>query len=150
MDDKEKLIEEWAAKAAAFGTIIKAAGDMEIDVLGAPYFGPHGGKDRHKEFFSPETNFHFDKFGLPPAVYYHGFGDDNKPMGAPEYIGKAVSKEIKEDGVWFRVILNKASEFAKKVWEAAKAGLAVASTGSVVQLARYGKDGHITEWPIGE
>ena len=53
--------------------------EWDLDVLGCPYGGPHGGKDAQGEYFDASTKFHEDKFGLPPAVYYHGFGGDGKP-----------------------------------------------------------------------
>lgn len=126
------------------------AGEWELHVLGNPYGGHNGGKDSDGEFFSSRTKFHEDKFFLPPAVYYHGYSDDGRPSGSPEYIGKAVSREVRNDGVWYRVILNKASQYARRVWEAAKQGVARASSGSVAHLVRKAKDGEILEWPVAE
>lgn len=129
---------------------IKAIGDWELDVLGIPYGGPHDGKDSHGEYFDERTELHDDKFSLPPVVYYHGFGPDGEPEGSPTYIGKAVSAERKPDGVWYRVILDKTSELAKRVWQAAKDKIARASTGSIPHLIRVARDGHIQEWPVAE
>jgi len=47
-------------------------------------------------------------------------------------------------------ILDKANEYARRVWEAAKRGIARASTGSVRHLVRTDPDGHIREWPVAE
>jgi len=129
---------------------IKAVGDWTLDVLGVPFGGPDNGRDAQGEFFSHATEFHADKFGLPPVVYYHGYGDDKRPAGKPEYIGKAVSREERPDGIWYRVILDRASKFARRVWEAAQAGTAAASSGSIEHLARFAKDGFIREWPVAE
>ncbi len=132
-------------------TGVKAAGDWELDVLGCPYGGPNGGRDLDGEFFSPATEFHADKFGLPPVVYYHGFdGVTGKPAGTPEYIGRTTAREVKSDGVWYRVVLDRTSALAKQVWEAAQKGLARASSGAVTHLMRVGRDGHITQWPVAE
>ena len=129
---------------------VKAAGDWELDVLGVPFGGP-GDRDSYGEYFSPETRLHDDKFPLPPIVYYHGYDPKTKkPTGQPEYIGKAISREARADGVWYRVVLDKASQLARRVWQAAKEGLAVASSGSVQHLARIGQDGRILEWPVAE
>lgn len=128
--------------------MIKALANFELDVLGIP-FGSSSNKDAHDEYFSAQTEFHFDKFGLPPAVYYHGFNEIG-PMGKPEYIGRCVSREVKGDGVWFRVVLDLASALARKVFEAAQAGVARASSGTIAHLMRKSGDGHITEWPIVE
>lgn len=129
---------------------IKALDDWTLEVLGIPYGGPNNGKDAHGEFFDADTNLHEDKFGLPPVVYYHGLSDGGIPDGAPEYIGRAVSSDRRHDGMWYQVILDKTNEFARRVWEAAKEGLARASSGSIQHLIRVGDEGHIDEWPVGE
>lgn len=130
---------------------VKAAGEWELDVLGVPFGGPQD-RDSDGEYFSAETRLHDDKFPLPPIVYYHGYDPlTKKPAGKPEYIGKATSREVKPDGVWYRVALDKASAMAKRVWEAAKEGLAVAaSSGSIQHLVRVGAGGQILEWPVAE
>ena len=128
---------------------IKAIGDWELDVLGVP-FGDASNRDSDGEYFSKATQTHADKFALPPIVYYHGYDDAGKPSGQPHYIGKAISAETRQDGIWYRVILDKANEYAKRVWEAAKQGAARASSGSIAHLVRKGIDGHIAEWPVAE
>ncbi|KKK75110.1 hypothetical protein LCGC14_2877040, partial [marine sediment metagenome] len=131
---------------------IKALGDWEVEVLGIP-FGSPDNRDAHGEFFDAKTELHLDKYPLPPALYYHGFtGDKNgvTQMVSPEYIGKTVSTDTRSDGVWYRVILDKASAFARKVWEAAKNNRAFASSGTAEHLSRRGENGHITEWPVVE
>jgi len=129
---------------------VKAVGDWELDVLGCPYGGPEGGKDSQGEYFDAATKFHEDKFGLPPAVYYHGFAPDGKPSGDPVFIGKTTSREARTDGIWYRVILDKTNAFAKRVWEAAMNGVARASSGAVSHLVRTDSDGHIRHWPVAE
>jgi hypothetical protein len=135
-----------ATKAVA----VKAVGDWELDVLGNPYYGPDNGKDSQGEYFDTTTKFHEDKFGLPPAVYYHGFAPDGKPNGDPVFIGKTTGREVRPDGVWYRVLLDKTNEFARRVWQAAKDGVARASTGAVSHLVRTDSDGHIRHWPVAE
>ncbi|MBI1296670.1 hypothetical protein GC175_17075 [bacterium] len=126
------------------------SGEWVLDVLGLPYGGPNRGRDTQGEFFSSRTKFHLDKFPSPPVVHYHGFDDKNRPASAPEYIGRAEAPTVKDDGVWWRVVLDKASQTARRIWEAAQKGLVRASTGSAVHLVRYGADGHIDEWPVIE
>ena len=127
---------------------IKALGDWELDVLAVP-FGSEFDKDSDEEYFDANTNLFLDNY-LPPAFYYHGYSPDGEPMGEPALIGKTESAEVREDGVWLRVILDKASEFAQRVWNAAKEGLARASSGSISHLVRADDDGHITSWPLAE
>ena len=131
---------------------VKTVGVMELEVLGIPYYGPHNGKDADGQYFDHRTQLHEDKWngGLPPVVYYHGYGANGKPMGKPEYIGRTVSYEDRADGRWYRVILDKASAFARRVWDAARSHLARASSGSAEHLVRYGIGGHIAEWPVIE
>ncbi|MBA3945919.1 MAG: hypothetical protein H0X37_15305 [Herpetosiphonaceae bacterium] len=134
---------------------VKAVGESdthwELDVLGCPYGGPNGGRDVDGEFFSPATEFHADKFGLPPVVYYHGYdGATGKPAGSPEYIGRTTAREVKSDGVWYRVVLDRTNALAQQVWEAAQKGVARASSGAVTHLMRVGRDGHILQWPVVE
>ncbi|MGB0383365.1 MAG: hypothetical protein ACPGWR_00955 [Ardenticatenaceae bacterium] len=124
---------------------VKALTNWELEVLGAPFGGPFDGKDSQGDYFSTETNFHFDKFALPPLVYYHGLVDT-----APYYIGKTLSREVKSDGVWYRARLNPSSEYASLIWQAAQNGEAAASSGSAPHLVRKAPDGLIQEWPIVE
>lgn len=129
---------------------LKTAGDWELDVLAAPYGGPDFGKDKQGEFFTPDTDLALENFETPLVVYYHGFDENQMPMKTPEIIGEVISQETKADGHWVRILLDKTNEFAKKVWEAAKEGLAKASSGTVAHLARSEWSGEITYWPLAE
>ena len=131
-------------------TAIKAVGDWELEVLGIPYGGPEGGKDADGEYFSEKTALYLDRFTDPLVVYYHGYDDNGKPAGAPELIGKVQGHEKRSDGVWFRVLLDKANDLARRVWESAKQGLARASSGSIAHLVRIAEDGEILNWPFAE
>lgn len=124
--------------------------EWELDVLGCPYGGPHGGKDAQGEFFAQDTKFHEDRFGLPPVVYYHGYGDDGKPASEPVFIGRTLKRWRDAAGEWFRVRLDRASSEAQRVWDAAKQGAARASSGAVSHLVRTAPDGHILHWPVAE
>jgi hypothetical protein len=141
------------ARPKQLQAVIKAAvgagGEWVLDVLGAP-FGSVLDKDGDGEWFDGATDFHPDQFGLPPAVYYHGWTPEGKPSTAPAYIGKTIRRWVDGAGVWFRVVLNKASAYARRVWEAAQQDRARASTGAIPHLARVSPSGHILEWPIGE
>jgi hypothetical protein len=141
-----------ADPTAPWGSIIKAAGDWTLDVLGLPYGGPQNGRDSQGEYFSADTNWLLDRGfpELPPAVYYHGFTPKGKPMGAPEYIGRTVKRWADSAGVWYRVALDKASSWAERVWDAAQQDKARASSGTAEHLRRVDRDGHIREWPVIE
>ena len=125
-------------------------GEWELDVLANPFGGPINGKDYQGEYFSPDTNYHEDKIPLPPVVYYHGRDDSGKPASKPEFIGKTIKRWTDDRGVWYRVVLDKANGFAKRVWEAAKEGLARASSGAVMAAYAVAPDGKIKHWLNGE
>jgi hypothetical protein len=130
-----------------------AAGDgdtWELDVLGVPYGGPNNGRDSDGEYFSAQTKLYLDKYPSVPAVYYHGYDENGAPASEPQIIGKTTGYEVKPDGVWFRVALDQANDYARRVWEAAKNGVARASSGSIAHLRRVARDGHITHWPVAE
>lgn len=128
---------------------IKAVGDWELEVLAIP-FGDERSKDSDGEFFSPRTNLYLESFKTPLVPYYHAYGPDGKPMGDPAIVGRPTTYQVREDGVWWRIILDKTSEFAKRIWEAARRGLAGASSGSVAHLVRKAMNGEILSWPLAE
>lgn len=132
------------------GKTIKAVGDWELDVLAIPYGGPNRGKDAEGEYFDETTNLYLDKFDNPIVSYYHGFDPNGYPQGEPEEIGEVLSRESKSDGIWVRVLLDKASQYAKRVWEAAQEGLARASSGTIEHIRRVASNGLITHWPFVE
>lgn len=128
---------------------IKAVGDWELEVLGVP-FGSAYNKDKDGEYFDATTKLHLDRYPNPAVHYYHGYTPEGLPQGDPEEIGEVQSTEVRADGVWYRVLLDKTKEFAKRVMDAAKDGLARASSGSVEHLFRKSRDGHIENWPLIE
>jgi hypothetical protein len=120
-------------------------GDWVLDVLGAPFGGPYGGRDSYGEYFTPETDFWLDHIATRPVVYYHGLRE-----GAPEVIGREIKAWIDAAGVWFRVRLDQTKDAARRVWEAAQRGAARASSGAISHLVRESAGGRIDVWPIGE
>ncbi len=129
---------------------IKAAGDFVLDVLGVPFGGQNGGKDSDGEYFSERTNLYKEHFKTVPVFYYHGFTPDGKPQGDPIVIGTAQYSHKDAKGHWYRVILDKANEYAKRVWEAARKGLARASSGALAHLVRKAQDGELLNWALAE
>jgi len=142
MEDENKLL------------AVKAIGDWEIEVRAVPF-----GADGDNQTFDAETDYMLGDFPTPAIIYHHGVkqgrtGFEDKPI----VIGKTVAAEKRSDGIWLRVVLDKLNEYARKVWEAAKAGLAVASSDSIAHLARLDIDGkripyekrpgRIAVWPL--
>ena len=143
---------EDAAKYKALFYSIKAidgGDDWRLEILGVPFGGPIDGKDLQGEKFDEKTQIHQDFYKEIPVNYFHGLDPiTGQPTGDPTYIGKA--KYLRKDhrGHWYEAILDKTKEFAKKVWEAAKKGMAAASSESINHLVRTEKDGRITNWPV--
>jgi len=123
---------------------IKAVGDWTLDVLAIPYGGQNA-KDLDGEYFTAETDLSLAKFPDPLVLYHHGTGQDQAVS-----IGDVISHEVRKDGLWVRVKLDQASQYAERVWRAAKRGLAAASSGSIAHLVRKAKDGFISAWPFVE
>lgn len=127
---------------------IKARDNYEIDVLANP-FGSPSDLDSDNEYFSQDTQFHEDKLPYPPAVYYHGGDEKGELAPMPHFIGMTIKRWVDGAGVWYRVKLDETSEYAKRVWEAAKQGLARVSSGAVLASVRK-EAGKITSWMNGE
>lgn len=131
-------------------TEIKASGDMELDVLLVPFGGPENGKDTDGQYFDETTDTQHNIYKTIPAYYYHGYDPNGNPQGNPEVIGMMHYDHTDAKGHWYRAILDKASALAKRIWEAAKNGLARASSGSIPHIIRDKPNGHIDKWPVVE
>ena len=131
-------------------TLVKAAGDYELDVLLVPFGGPDKGRDTDGQFFSAETDTQHEIYKTVPAYYYHGYDPNGKPQGDPEVIGMMHYDHTDNKGHWYRAILDKSNQYAKRIWEAAKNGLARASSGTIGHIARAARDGFIRLWPVVE
>jgi hypothetical protein len=126
---------------------VKVAGDWELDVLGVPFGSPQD-LDSDGQYFDASTATHQDKYPTIPAVYFHGRDPEGRPIN-PEYVGKATPLRTDERGAWYRVVLDKTKQLAARVWQAAKEGIARASSGSAPHLVRT-NGAQITEWPVVE
>jgi len=141
-------VAEYCIKA---DTVIKASGDMELDVLLVPFGGPLNGKDTDGQYFDAHTVTQHEIYKTIPAYYYHGYDPNGNPQGDPEVIGMMHYDHTDEKGHWYKAILDKASELARRIWDAAKRGLARASSGSIPHIVRDNKrNGHIDKWPVVE
>jgi len=143
------------SEPAQVESAVKAIGDWELEIRAVPF-----GVDREKQSFDAETNYMLEEFQTPVVTYHHGINPGRKGMQVnPVIIGKTISVEKRADGIWIRVLLDKTLDFARRVWEAAKKGLAVASSDSIAHLARLEvngreefydgeKPGRISVWPL--
>ena len=128
---------------------IKSQDDWELDVLIIPYGDEHN-KDSDNQFFTERTNLYLENFTNPMVLYYHAYDENGYPIGDPDNIGKFRKYERRRDGLWARVVLDKLSSYAKRVWESAKEGMARASSGSLPHVARWNQIGEILNWPLVE
>lgn len=133
---------------------VKAAdGTRHLDVLGVPFGGPLNGRDLDGQAFTPDTKLWMEVGDSRPALYYHGFAPDGNPEPDPEIMAMATVTGVDERGWHFDVPLPPAgqSEYADRVYLAAEAGTARASSGAMAHLVRDNKmTGAINLWPIGE
>lgn len=119
-------------------------GDLIVTAL-VPYGGPFGGRDAQQEYFNDQTDFWLDRIPKRPIVYYHG-GEEY----TPEIIGEELGHQVTPEGVLFTVALKADNRFARRVWNAAKKGLARASSGAIAHLVRAEADGWLRVWPMAE
>lgn len=124
-------------------------GEWRLEVLGVP-FGSDTDRDSDKQYFDADTAVHLDKYPTIPAVYYHGRDPNGRPMSSPEYFGTAKHIRTDERGHWYEVVLDKAKKYARRVWDAAKQGIARASSGAAPHLVRIDQSGRIKEWAVVE
>lgn len=125
---------------------IAGAGSWLLDVLGVPFGGPYAGRDAHGEYFTAETDLWLERIPRRPVLYGHGLAEP----GGPQVIGQELGWQRREDGVWFQIALDRASDLARRVWQAAQAGFARASSGAIGHLVRVAPEGRILVWPVGE
>ena len=128
---------------------VKDGDDWVLEVNGVP-FGSQDHKDFDGEWFTPNTDIMLKVGESRPALYMHGKTPRGEMQERPEVIGVATYLEKRDDGHWFKVVLDKSKNFAKRIWDAAKRGLARASSGAIAHLFRGDGTGEIGVWPIGE
>ncbi len=141
-------------KFSPFAGQVRAMGNDEVRkllVLGAPYGGHKtGNRDEWGEYFSERTDFMLELGESRPSLYFHGFDPDGHQEKQPPILGRALATMRDDMGLWFEVVLNKATKYAERVWKAAIQGTARASTGAEGHLTRSSGDGEVLMWPIGE
>lgn len=148
----KKYLEDKKALMLKDGHDIKAIGDFRFEVVGAPYYGHNEGKDDHGQYFSPNTDFMMDIGEKRPVIYYHGMTPRGANTIKPEVIGKAELIAIDpERGLVFDVALDGDKPLVQRIVDAAKEGLARASSGAINYLVRVAEaTGEILTWPLAE
>jgi HK97 family phage major capsid protein len=123
------------------GAYIKAVTDEAVTVAG--YGVLFGGADLEGESFSPATDFMLDLAPVKLVLYDHGLRSVN------HVIGKTISVEPDEQGLWVEAELDRNKAYVDMVVQLVEKGALGWSSGSVGHLTRRsGKS--ITQWPIVE
>ncbi len=115
-----------------------------LEGLAVP-FGSPSRRDLQGEWFSKRTNLFLDWFPTDgrPTLYHHGM--DGKVEA--EAVGRQISHEVGEDGVWVEVQLarrNKWLELIRRLLEADGLGF---SSGALPSLVQKAASGEILAWP---
>lgn len=115
-----------------------------ITGLAIPYGGPLQGKDLTGEFFSPETDFHFDWFPTGrPLLFEHGFDSSVKES----VVGRQTTYTQEDTGVWATAQLNRAHQYYEAITELIGQKALAFSSGSMMHLIARKTQGEITNWP---
>jgi len=96
-------------------------------------------------FFTSRTNFELGWFAERPALIGHGLG-----ASGPTVVGKVTRVEQRPEGLWCRVVLDKAGAFFGKIRDQLAAGALSFSSATMPHLAKVTPSGEITDWPLVE
>ncbi|MGI8657226.1 MAG: hypothetical protein ACR2K4_00460 [Candidatus Limnocylindria bacterium] len=109
-------------------------------------FGSPSRRDLQGEYFTKQTDFHFDWYPQDgrPTLYHHGLDDEV----AGETIGRQISHEVKADGVWVEVQLAKRSKWVELIRRLLDRDGLGFSSGALPSLVKTSKStGEILSWP---
>jgi hypothetical protein len=123
---------------------IKFSAPDTVEGLAIP-FGSAKSRDLDGEFFTADTDLCIEWFGQGgrPSLYDHGI--DGKMRTT--VIGRQVDHEVREEGVWASVQLDRAAQYRKTVDELIEQGALGFSSGAMPHLATKSRNGQITRWP---
>ena len=115
-----------------------------ITGLAIPYGGPLEGKDLMGDFFSSDTDFHFDWFPTGrPLLFEHGIDSSIKES----VVGRQTTFTQEDTGVWATAQLNRAHQYFEAITELIGQKALAFSSGSVMHLVSRKTQGEITNWP---
>lgn len=117
-------------------------------VLAIPFGGPFEGKDLDGEFFSANTDIKADWFDRRPLVWHHNL---DRNMKSDPVLGDSDDLELKEDGWWSTLWLNRSHQYWDQVDALLRAGKVYGSSGSLPNFVKTDrKTGEILVWPYIE
>ena len=109
-------------------------------------FGSPTERDLQGEWFSKRTDLHLDWFPTDgrPTLYHHDLDKDV----SGETIGRQVSHEVRDDGVWVEVQLAQRSKWVELIRRLLDRDGLGFSSGALPSLVETSKDtGEILSWP---
>lgn len=117
--------------------------DTIIEGYGVPF-----GLDLDGQQFTAKSDLCLDWFpkGGRPILYQHGF-DETVKMAA---IGHELESELRDEGLWVRAQLDKASKYYERVKQLVEKNALGWSSAAPDHKAKVAKDGHIDRWPVIE
>ena len=121
---------------------IKSQTDTEAVVAG--YGVVFGGKDLEGETFTKETELELGYVPVKSIFYDHTL--NTKANGS---LGKTLSEDIDDVGVWVEAQIDRSKNYANAVLELIGQGIIGFSSGTASHLARR-KNGKILRWPVVE
>ncbi len=123
-------------------------GSAKWRVLAIPFGGPFKGRDLDGEFFTPNTDIKPDWFDRRPLVWHH---NQDKTMKADPVLGTADDLDMKPEGWWATLWLNRSHQYWSQVDELLRTGKVFGSSGSLPTFVRTdAKTGEILVWPYIE
>ncbi len=117
-------------------------------VLAIPFGGPIKGKDLDGEYFSARTDIKPDWFDRRPLIWHHNL---DQSMKADPVMGDSDDLELKADGWWSTIWLNRSHQYWSQVNGLLAAGKVYGSSGSLPNFVKTDtKTGEILVWPYIE
>lgn len=116
-------------------------------ILAIPFGGEHkGGKDADGEFFSRNTDIKPDWFDRRPVIWHHG----KDAVMQDSTIGTEDDLEVKADGWWATLWLDRGARYRDQIEAMIRAGKAYGSSGALGHLVKVAANGEILIWPHAE
>ncbi len=126
---------------------VKAISETDDTVTIGGYGFVWGGKDIGGDYFTPETDFWFDRITETPMVlYHHGM----HPTIGKTVLGHVTKKTVDDYGLIIEAELKKSAKYVDIVRTLIKRGVLGWSGAGFAHLTEKDADGFMRSFPIGE
>ncbi len=141
-----RLLEEHADEGRT-ARHVKFLGETDDGYRVGGYAVVWGGKDLVGEYFTPQTDFWFDRITDTPIVLYdHGQDEAVKKL----VLGRVERKKADDIGLWIETQIQRSSRYAEAIRELIDRSVLGLSSGAVGHLVERAPDGWIKSWPMIE